>query len=381
MNILLITWNFPPKVGGLENVIYNVWRGLCSFHTVFTITAHSKQKDETLDKVYRPFLPQLPFYMLYAFIKGAVILARKKIDVIFAGSALTSCIAVTLGRIFGKKVITHVFGLDVIYPSPAYQFLVRAFLPRNDAIISISRPAKDELIKRNTPSEKIWIIHPGIDTGLFNKDFSQERLKEKYGFANKLVLLSVCRLAKRKGIAEFISNSLPKIIKQAPEVMYAVVGQNPKESLAHHKDDYLKEIEKAINNKGLKNNVKLFGNVEQEVLIELYYLCDLFLLPVIPFKNDVEGFGVTFIEANAAGKPVIGTNIGGIPEAIENGKSGIVVEPGDFEALSKEIISLLKDKSKRQEIGNYAKNRAVDKFDWDIVIRDYLKLLEALTQG
>lgn len=380
MNVLLVTWNFPPKVGGLENVIYNVWKGLSKQNTVFTITAHSKQRQEVSDKLYRPPFPGLGLYMAYCFIRGAFILMSKKIEVIFAGSALTSCIAVTLGKIFRKKVVTHVFGLDVIYPSPAYQLLVRAFLPANDAIISISNPAKDELIKRNTPPEKIWIIHPGIETNLFNKDFNQEKLKEKYGFANKLVLLSVCRLAKRKGIAEFIKISLPRIIKDVPEIVYAVVGDNPKQSLAH-KDDVMKEIKGIIRDNGLGGYIKLFGSVSEEALIELYNLCDLFLLPVIPSKNDVEGFGVTFIEANAAGKPVIGTNTGGIPEAVEDGKSGIIVEPADYEALSNEVISLLKDPSKRREMGAYARKRAVEKFDWDTVIKDYLKLFETLAQG
>lgn len=381
MDILLITWNFPPKVGGLENVIYNIWIRLRRAHTVFTITAYSEQKDETLDRVYRPFLPQVSFYILYAFVRGAVILASKKIDIIFAGSSLTSSVAVILGKLFRKKVVTHVFGLDVIYPCAFYQFLVRTFLPENDAIISISNPARDELIRRKTPAGKIKIIHPGIDTGLFNKNLNQEKLKEKYGVADKLVLLSVCRLARRKGIAEFISNSLPEIIRQLPDVIYAVAGENPKASLAHHKDDYLKEIEETVNSKSLQGSIKLFGGVDQQTLVELYNLCDLFLLPVIPLKNEVEGFGVTFIEANAAGKPAISTNIGGIPEAIEHGKSGIIVEAGDFTAFAKETISLLKDSSKRQEMGAYAKNRAIKEFDWDIVIRDYLKLFEQLHKG
>lgn len=364
----------------MENVIYNVWKRLSASHTVYTITAYSKQKEESLDKVCRSSFPSLPFYMLYAFVKGAAVLRNKKIDVIFAGSALTSCIAVTLGKIFRKKVVTHVYGLDVIYPSLPYQFLIRAFLPKNDAIISISQPAKIELIKRGTQPEKIFIIHPGIDAALFKKELNQGELKEKYGLKNKLVLLSVCRLAKRKGIAEFINNSLPQIVKQTPEIIYAVVGDNPKESLVH-KDNVREEIKEVIRDKGLEKYIKLFGNVDQQSLIDLYYLCDLFLLPVIPSKNDIEGFGVTFIEANAAGKAVIGTRTGGIPEAIEDKRSGIMVEPGDFEALSKEIASLLKDPARMQEMGNYGKTRATEKFGWDIVIRDYLKLFETITQG
>lgn len=377
MNILLITWNFPPKVGGLENVIYNIWKGLSRNYKVYTVTAYSKDKKESLEGVHRSPLAPMPFYMFYAFFKGVSILRRNNIDVIFAGSALTSCVAVILGKIFRKKVVTHVYGLDVIYPALAYQFLIRTFLPKNDAVISISQPAKDELIKRGTSAEKIFIIHPGIDAALFKKELDQAGLKDKFGLKDKIVILSVCRLAKRKGIADFINNSLLEIIKQAPEVVYAVVGDNPRESLVH-KDNAMKEIKEAVKDKGLEGRVKLFGNVDQQTLVELYFLCDLFLLPIIPHKFDIEGFGVTFIEANAAGKPVIGTRIGGIPEAIEDGRSGILTEAGNFKELSEKIISLLNDSARMREMGNYGRVRALERFDWDTVIKDYLKLFETL---
>ena len=106
MNILFITWNFPPKVGGLENVVYNIWKGLNKSYKVYTITAYSKDKKEPGNGVYRSPLASMPFYMLYALFKGVSILRRNNIDVIFAGSALTSCVAVILGKIFGKKTVT-----------------------------------------------------------------------------------------------------------------------------------------------------------------------------------------------------------------------------------------------------------------------------------
>lgn len=383
MNVLLITWNFPPKIGGLESVVYNLYKRLDEFHPVQVIAPYSrslKGQQEPAGKIYRPPFPSLAFFAAYAFIKGASLIRRGNIDVIFAGSGLISPVAVILGRIFRKKTVTHVFGLDVIYPYFLYQRCISFFLPKNDYVISISSSTKTELIKRKCPSEKIIVIHPGIDIALFSDTLNQAALKKKYGLQAKKVLLSVCRLAKRKGIVEFVDSALPKILQAVPETVYIVAGGNPRESLAH-KQDIMEDVRGIIKARSQEEKVKLFGYVAQEALRELYYLCDIFVLPVIPMKGDVEGFGLSFIEANAAGKPVVGTRTGGITEAVLDGESGILVEPNDYESLSETIISLLQNPKRCTALGAKGQKRAHEEFSWDTVIKKYLDVFENIRPG
>ncbi len=377
MNILLFAWNFPPKTGGLESVVYNLYSRLKNKHALFTVTIHNAKLSSPGERIYRSCFSIFPLYLIYALIKGAWIIHKENVEVIFSASGATAVAAVILGRVFKKKVITHVFGLDVIYPNKIYQWLVRKFLVKSNAVISICNFTKNELVKRGMPPEAVHIIHPGIDETFFKNEFSKISLKEKYGFLNRPVLLSACRLAKRKGIPEFIDNSLVQIVKEIPDIVYLIAGDNPKDSLSH-REDVASQIKDVICKNSLGYNVKFFGKVSGLTLRELYCLSDIFILPVIDIPGDVEGFGLTFIEANAYGCPAIGTRAGGIPEAIEDGKSGIIVDPGDYTGFTKAVISLVGDRPKYEQLSSYALKRARTDFNWDNIILKYDSLIRMI---
>ncbi len=361
MNILLITWNFPPRIGGAENLMFNLYEELKKDNTIFLITPKKKS---------------LLFFLFSSFFKSLRILAKNDIDIIFSGSALSSPIAVFLTKFFRKKTITNTYGLDIIHPNKIYQAIIPYFLSKIDHIVTISEVSKKELLKRNIKQEKIKINHPGVNFNEFQINTSISELKKKYNLHNKKILLSVGRLAKRKGIFEFISRSLPLIIKEFPEVIYIVIGGNPKKSLIH-KGDLLGRIKKEIKIKNLQNNVKLLGEVDKETLINYYNASDILILPVIPLKEDMEGFGMVFIEAGACGKPVIGTNTGGIPDAVDK-KSGILIEPTtDFHKnLAKSIIHLLRNPILMKKMGEYGKKRVKENFDWPIIAKKYNKIFK-----
>jgi phosphatidylinositol alpha-1,6-mannosyltransferase len=316
---------------------------------------------------------------MWVFCKAVQVIIRYNINLIFAGGALVCPLSVILGRIFQRKVITQVFGLDVAYSQFFYQWVMEFFLPRGDHLVAISRMTKELLFRRGVAEEKIAVIHPGVESKIFELGNKQEELKEKYGFGGKYVILSLCRLAKRKGIAEFIRYVLPEILKEIPNTIYLIVGGNPLESLAH-RENVLEDIKRSIAQEGFSAQVKLFGAVdhyrEKDKLIEIYNLCDLFVLPVIPVKGDLEGFGIVFLEANAAGKATVGSRIGGIPDAIEDGKSGVLIAPRDYREFSRKIISLLKDPKKRTQMGDYGRKMVQQRFDWNVVIAEYLELFK-----
>ncbi len=380
MRILFLAWNFPPKVGGMEAIVFSIFKRLEKRHNIIALAPFSDKCNESSRIIRCPFKNFLSFN-LWIIYKGISLLRKEKIDIIFSASFLTSPVSITLARLFHKKVISQVYGLDVIYPNFLYQIVCSFFLPLNDLIISISKKTADELLSRGVRQEKLKIINPGIDTRQFESKISTEQLKRKYELSGKKVILTVSRLAKRKGIVEFINNSLPTIVGEIPNVMYIVVGSNPTQSMSH-KEDIMLKIKQAIKKNRLEAHVRLWGGVDpyqdRATLFEAYNLCDIFVLPVIAVKGDMEGFGIVFLEANAAGKVTVGTKIGGIPDAIEHAKSGFLVEVGNYTQLNDTIISLLKDDSTREKLGNYAKGLVRTKFDWDVVIENYSKAFKGL---
>jgi phosphatidylinositol alpha-1,6-mannosyltransferase len=149
-----------------------------------------------------------------------------------------------------------------------------------------------------------------------------------------------------------------------------VVGDNPADSLTH-RDDTIGEIEAAISATGSLSHVRLLGGLPDEDVVGLYQACSVVVLPALDSDNDVEGFGIVLLEAAAAGKPVVATRVGGIPDAVEDGKTGILTEPGDYERLSDAIISLLSNGLMKGVMGEAAMRRVQEKFCWPTIVAQY----------
>jgi phosphatidylinositol alpha-1,6-mannosyltransferase len=140
--------------------------------------------------------------------------------------------------------------------------------------------------------------------------------------------------------------------------------------LAHH-DDVAGEIRRTIAAVKLSNSVRWLTGVDDDELVQMYQLCDVLVLPVLEMNDDVEGFGIVALEAAAAGKPVVATRVGGIPDAIEESKSGILVAPGDYKSLSEAILSVLSDRSAASTMGEYGRRRVANYFAWRVVVARY----------
>jgi len=136
-----------------------------------------------------------------------------------------------------------------------------------------------------------------------------------------------------------------------------------------------------VRDTGVQDHVRLLGWLSDGDLARVYHASDVAVLPVLSMEHDVEGFGIALLEAAAAGKPAVATRVGGIPDAVEDGKSGILVDPGDYEGMSKATVALLCDDRTRRTMGDYARRRAREKFDWEEIAKQYDQLLACLFGG
>ena len=139
------------------------------------------------------------------------------------------------------------------------------------------------------------------------------------------------------------------------------------------------EIEHAISASHLEEHVQWLGALNDEDLVKVYNLCDVVVLPILQMKDDVEGFGIVALEAAAAGKPVVATSVGGVPDSVENGKSGIVVARENYEGMSRSIIQLLARDEIKSSLGEYAQRRVRERFCWSSTIARYDKTLSQIT--
>jgi phosphatidyl-myo-inositol dimannoside synthase len=365
----------------MEQLLASVCAGLSRNHRVSVITAYAEKHftagEET---VFRPASPGLVRYFLFAFTKGAALLrGSPNIAVVFGGSVLVTPIVLTLARLFRRKALVQAHGLDLIYRGSIYQFFIVRALRHVDQAIVNSRHTAGLARQKGVAARAIEVIPPGVDGQRFQVAENPASLKQARGLANRKVILFVGRLVRRKGVKEFIDHSLGDIVKQAPEVCFVIAGDNPMESLTPH-EDVSGGIRQAIERHKLAEQVSWLGAVSDAELVQIYALCDMLVLPVLDLDSDVEGFGIVALEAAAAGKPVIATRCGGIPDAVKDGESGILVEPGNYRCLSEAIVYLLKNPQIAAAMGQSGRRRAVKEFTWHAVVSRYEAAFLRLSQ-
>jgi phosphatidyl-myo-inositol dimannoside synthase len=376
MGILIISWNFPPRRGGIEYVVSHLCAGLRKKHSVRVITGQAPFPQPAEEDVFRAPYSGLISFSLYTLWRGARLLLRSpNTKVIFGGSVMVTPLVLILARMFGRKAVVQAHGLDVIYANRFYQAICVRWLRFCDRIVANSRYTAFLVAQKRVHQEIISVIPPGVQAESFTGPANVDAIKKEFGLQGKQTILFVGRLARRKGVREFIENSFAKIVKKIPNVCFVVVGDNPSESLTHH-DDMFGQIKPALFATGLLNHVQLRGALDDDEVIQLYQACDVVVLPALVSTDDTEGFGIVLLEAAAAGKPAVATRVGGIPDAVEDGKSGILVDPGDYERLSQTLIDLLSNETARSTMGAYAQERIREVFSWNRVIGQYEKAVE-----
>ena len=378
MEILVVTWNYPPRSGGIENLIGNLCRELRKKHSVKVVTTYSPASSFSEVDVFRAPLPGLFSFAVYALWRGTILLARnREITVVFGGSVLVTPLVLLLARVFGRRAVVQAHGLDIIYRSFFYRQICVRWLQHCDYVVANSGYAAGLAQARDIPQEQLAIIPPGVDLDRFTASVDVDMIRRSFGVAGRRIILFVGRLARRKGVKEFIENSLVQIAREMPEVCFLVVGDHPAESLVHS-ENIIGEIQAAITKSKITEHVRLLGSLSDGDIITLYQICDVVVLPVLDLNDDVEGFGIVALEAAAAGKPVVATRVGGIPDAVEDGKSSILVAAGDYTGLSRAITALLSDSSFRAALGEFGRCRVREKFSWSAIGRRYEKLMSEI---
>jgi glycosyltransferase involved in cell wall biosynthesis len=357
MKILFIARKFPPSVGGMERFAFDLSNALDDEVEMTKITWGGSNK-------------WLPLVLPVFFFRACWVLLTKKIDIIHMQDAVQAPVGWLLHVIFRKPYIIVAHGLDITFEKGFYQKIILPFVRRADEVVSISSATKDEADKRGVNKKKSTVITLGThdDYGVIQPD--RKMLGEHFGMdlSNKKLLLTTGRLVKRKGVAWFIENALPELVKHDKNILYFIAGKGGQQEA----------IEAAIEATGLSSHVKLLGRVSDEDRTLLYTSCDVFVMPNIVVVGDMEGFGIVVHEAATAGLPVVASGIEGILDALKDGKNGILVETRDTKAFIGEIEKLLANDKKRQEFGMKARRYTLETYSWKNIASQYVKVYKKL---
>ena len=222
-------------------------------------------------------------------------------------------------------------------------------------ITAVSRAAA-KFIEHFAESKNIVIVPNGVNV----ERFSSVRKDTTYRLDDPIILY-VGRLAYRKGLHVLI-HAIPFILKEFPNARLLIAGKG-------YMDHFLRILIKSLH---VEENVKLLGFIRDEKLPELYSLSSLFVLPSLY----CESFGITLLEAMASGKPVVASNVGGIPEIVKNGVTGLLSRRGDPKDLADKIINVLSNQDLSQNLSFNAKNLVNKRFSWPIIAKNMEELYE-----
>lgn len=241
-----------------------------------------------------------------------------------------------------------------------------------DALIGVSQHELDQLEHYvGYDKARAHVIPNGIHLDLWQeppegKAFLAEHGQQLWASGKKEgpLLLYTGRLASNKGL-EPLLRSLAQLVHEHPRLRLAMVGADTGEQ---------QRLEVLARELDIAQKVLFTGHLTDELFIDVFGAADIFVLP-----SEYEAFGIVLLEAGAAGLPCVGTRVGGVPEVIEEGQTGEIVEYDDVAALTKALERLLGDPQRREMMGERARKRVFERFGWDSIVKRteslYLDLL------
>jgi glycosyltransferase involved in cell wall biosynthesis len=219
-----------------------------------------------------------------------------------------------------------------------------------DLFIASSEAIRRILIRDGIPGEQIVTVHEGIDVERIGK-LPTVNLREAFFLPhNAPIVGNVAALVPHKGQRHLI-NAVPLVLREEPDARFVIFGEGPLRS----------ELEHQIKSLHLEKHVVLPGF--RDDVLSCIKGFDLFVM-----SSETEGLGTSLLDAMAAGKPAIGTDVGGIPEAIDDRVSGLVVPPNDPASLARAIVKLLKDDALAKRMGQAGRARARKLFSVDQMV-------------
>lgn len=377
MKICMLAFDFLPNPGGVAAHVYELSKTLVRHgHKVDVITYNKFNK-----KFYYQF--NMDGFIIHAFRLSFLRNFSNKLNNLI----LLPIILIFLFKRLKTYDIFHFHGLfsldyyilfllrkyrriKIVWTNHTSQFLElyeqRKIIKINKIVTlanKIIAPSQELAIKSwegtEAKEENVFYIYNGVDTQKFHiKDKDVTLLKEFNIIENNKIALCARRFEKKNGI-RYLLKAVPNIIKQLPEFRLILIGDY-KGASDNSDKDYIRKF--IVNNK-LENYIICLGSMQHSELIQYYHCADITVLPSL-----LEAVSISGLESLACGKPIIGSNVGGIPEIIINGETGYLCPPKSSEELANNICNLLRDKFKLKEFSEKSRNLAVAKFSWDIVI-------------
>lgn len=383
MSIIFLADDFPPALGGIQTFACELARATAKLGEEVAVVAGRQEGADELDG-------ELPFEVIRVPTQGSYPMAAMNLSA-GVGQAVERldtpphCMVATkwspegpgailsFGRLRCPMALIGHGGEFSHTGGNLFKWLMqKVVLKRMHLCLANSHYTADLFAKAGVPDERIEVIYGGVRPEMYDVPQTQaQNLRDEMALGDSPVLLTASRLVERKG-HDTVMQALPRLREGFPDLVWIVAGEGPMA-------DTLMGMAGEV---GVADMVRFIGRVSEERLATLYAAADLYVMPSRPIRGKLaEGFGLAYLEAAAAGTPGVATDFGGIPDAVVDGETGLLVPPNDPEALADAIAELLEDDERRAAMGEAARSRVREEFTWTRVAERFLDAVLSTQEG
>ena len=305
-----------------------------------------------------------PFLFLSAIFHLFRLHRKHDFDVIHAQWLLPNgFIGAVLCKAYKLPLVITMQGSDmfVAKQNPFFKWLATWTLKQTAMVTSVTPTFLPELAALGVPDAKRCLIPNGVDPESFPPPAQKPlaALRKTLSIpADNLIVFALGRIVLKKGF-DYLVQALPLVCQEMPHITFIIGGDGTDL-------DRLKTLAKDL---GVFESVRFPGTINRAEVPTYFHLCDVFTLPaVFDPKGNVDGCPNVILEAMACGKPVVASNISGIPVIVKNGETGMLVKEKNVEELAAALVHLLTDTEKREEFGRAGRERILNELTWDKVI-------------
>jgi phosphatidyl-myo-inositol dimannoside synthase len=357
---LVVTNDFPPRAGGIQQFVHQVVDRLPAQDVVVLTSRHEgdTQFDATLPYrvVRHPHYPMVPTPAVTRL--AADLLREERCEAVWFGAAAPLALMTpSLRRAGAVRVVATTHGHEVGWAKlPVARSALRRISGRVDVVTYLTEYTHSAMAKVAAKGTRFEQLSPGVDSTVFSPEVSGAGVRERYGLGTRPVVVCVSRLVRRKGQDTLIA-TWPKVLDEVPDAALLIVSGGP----------YATELARLVATTGVSDSVHFTGPVDWAELPAHYAAGDVFAMPCRTRRGglDVEGLGIVFLEASASGLPVIAGRSGGAPDAVLEGRTGYVVNPRNKAELAARIVELLTDKVSARTMGIVGRAWAEREWGWE----------------
>ncbi|TFV60584.1 glycosyltransferase family 1 protein [Mycobacterium sp. PS03-16] len=375
--VLLVTNDFPPRPGGIQSYLEAFVGQLVTAadHEV-TVYAPAWKGADAYDRaaafevVRHPGTLMVPEPLVTRRMQGLI--GHRDIDTVWFGAAAPLALLSPLARRAGAaRTIASTHGHEVGWSMlPVARTALRRIGDDTDAVTFVSRYTRGRFASAFGPRAALEHLPPGVDTGRFAPDAAARvQLRDRYGLGERPVVVCLSRLVPRKG-QDVLIRAMPEICRRVPGAALVIVGGGP----------YRDTLQLLAHRHGVADDVRFTGGVPGAELPAHHAMADVFAMPCRTRGAglDVEGLGIVYLEASAAGVPVVAGRSGGAPETVREGETGTVVDGTDVEAVATAVAELLGDPDRAAAMGAAGRRWTVDNWQWPTRAARLAELLQAV---